>query len=833
MAQNNTALYLLSFNNYYNRIVKRFDTVEEYMEYSVFDPLVCNFNPADGIDTEHIFNIATLQVPPSADYVLAVNEAGEIVSRWFIVNASRVRGGQFRLALHRDLVADFYTETTNAPTYIERAMVSLQSKLIFNKENLQYNQIKKSEKLLKDETGTPWIVGYVAPNAFDTPITLTTNQSTTAYVPESPISYSDITNYANKNLSAIETVRGSLVGSVWHFAGNVIGSYQVGSWYMTYDQNALYSYGKSLYGTQAMATRWMFYGKETWQTEMVQTTTQFQQKFANVSNAPSILLNQAKACLDEDENRTYVGWSEYQTLLGMLDTWYVDSGTIFRIVKESNAKSVQIQYDNIRNGEYFNTVANIVGQFGDSHCDTIGLASTTPSKVGLEVYVDELSFRVETMSSPQIGTTITSTVSSLNDAPYKMFAIPAKLPTCDVLTGLGNSIKSSLTDYMGPKIATQLATQLSAGETSFIYDIQILPYLPVRSMLYEGSIVLGGTEGVDYTFIREEDKSGSGPIKSFILWATSSSFSFTLNGTGYQIAVPQSSAIDFKIDHETKFCRLVAPNYSSVFEFKPTSNMGVSGFEINATYKPYQPYIHVNPLFNENGLYGGDFNDNRGLICSGDYSFPILTNAWQSYQIQNKSYYDSFTRQIENLDVNYQLQYDQMKKAGTVNAITSGISGATAGAMSGSLGGPIGGTIGAGVGFMAGLGASIYGLNADLDFLSKQQQETRNYTRDQFALSLQNIRALPSTISKISAFDINNKSFPFVEFYTATTEEETALRNKITYNSMTVNVIGKITDYVGPTPTFIQGSVIRLDDLGEDYHLAVAIADEIHKGVYI
>ena len=50
---------------------------------------------------------------------------------------------------------------------------------------------------------------------------------------------------------------------------------------------------------------------------------------------------------------------------------------------------------------------------------------------------------------------------------------------------------------------------------------------------------------------------------------------------------------------------------------------------------------------------------------------------------------------------------------------------------------------------------------------------------------------------------------------------------------MTIGAIGTIADYQKDTPTFIQGSVIRLESLGEDYHLITAIANEIHEGVYI
>lgn len=97
MATNNSILYLLSYNNYFNRRVLREAAiganVNAYSSYFVYEPLVCNFNPADGIDTEHIFNVPYIANTPAADYCVVTDTKNKIVSRWFIVNATRERGG--------------------------------------------------------------------------------------------------------------------------------------------------------------------------------------------------------------------------------------------------------------------------------------------------------------------------------------------------------------------------------------------------------------------------------------------------------------------------------------------------------------------------------------------------------------------------------------------------------------------------------------------------------------------------------------------------------------------------------------------------------------------
>ena len=49
---------------------------------------------------------------------------------------------------------------------------------------------------------------------------------------------------------------------------------------------------------------------------------------------------------------------------------------------------------------------------------------------------------------------------------------------------------------------------------------------------------------------------------------------------------------------------------------------------------------------------------------------------------------------------------------------------------------------------------------------------------------------------------------------------------------MTINVIGKIPDYLGPNETYIQGKPIRLN-IENDNHMAEAISYELQRGVYI
>ena len=53
----------------------------------------------------------------------------------------------------------------NSTAYVEKGLLAQNNPLIFNKEGMLLNQIKKEEVLLKDNSQVPWLVAYIAKNA--------------------------------------------------------------------------------------------------------------------------------------------------------------------------------------------------------------------------------------------------------------------------------------------------------------------------------------------------------------------------------------------------------------------------------------------------------------------------------------------------------------------------------------------------------------------------------------------------------------------------------------------------------------------------------------------
>jgi len=304
---------------------------------------------------------------------------------------------------------------------------------------------------------------------------------------------------------------------------------------------------------------------------------------------------------------------------------------------------------------------------------------------------------------------------------------------------------------------------------------------------------------------------------------------FYVSRSSFSTVIEQEISVDKskKVVSNCYMWRLVSPNYQGAFDFNIAKNGGkVSSFNVFCTYKPFTPVIKVAPDFN--WLYGTEFQDNRGLICAGDFSLPRASDAWESYQLQNKNYQNIFNRDIQHLDFMQSIEMRNQIISGAVGILADASKGATAGGyVAGGIGAIAGGIIGAGV---SGAGFAI-----DVDTLARTQRENRQLAIDKFNYQLGNIKALPYTLTKVGSFDIISKIFPFVEEYSCSEEEITAFERKIQYDSMTVMKIGTLREYAGFNADlhYFKGQLIRNDKIADDSHVLNAIYEELLKGVYI
>lgn len=787
-------LTLLSYNNYYNRIVKRHETLDDYYndgaQFSA-DIVGVNFNPNDGVSTSQIVN-ADFTASIAPDYALLM-DGNTIISRWYIIECVRTRGGQYNLDLLRDLVADCYDKVLSAPMFIEKASLSRNDARIFNNENMTFNKIKTSERLLRDSTRIPWIVGYIARDTSDTPVSIAAEDIAIDY---------DLT---------------SLNEYQYH-------SYDISNPYkMSY-----YDFTAKMYFSKPSSV--VFYHQAGWDANGYAKVPQLEipEGFESVSfsGTGTYCIRKAGIAVKSNEEESLALKQIPEHTVG--ENWITGSYDITKVPKSNAIDLSDEEGKIIKAGDdyyrihYHTTLTNrtlatinSTSAYGVrirkmiEKCDKFNADTLLAEPIGAIEYIANAAYLTyEPIFIDSFSVSITSKRRHTSDVPYDIFAMP--YGDVDFVGVIGNPTMSAA-------VAMSMARQLTVDLGSQLYDIQILPYCPWKTFA-GGLVFTKAEEGKDYNWITSSD----GTRHSVLLWVEKASFTTELPTT-INIKVPDDP-IEFKIANECDKYRIVSPTYNGEFEFSATKNNGVYGFTANCTYKPYNPFIRIVPEFKN--LYGKEFKDGRGCICQGDFSLPQIGSEWTQYQINNKNFLNAFNRQIQNMETNNAVQRELEKWQVAGGVLSAAGTGAAAGAMVGrSTGAAIGGVV-------SGVSSAVAGL-ADIRLNERLRTEALDYTKDQFGYQLGNIAALPYTLANIGAQTIISKYFPFLEYYTATEIEKEALRNKIKYNGMTVMTIGTIEEFQQPTPTYIKGKLIRLEGVEEDFHFVNALANELYKGVFI
>lgn len=961
-----TSLLLLHYNNYFNRTIKKLNSINEYQQadQNSASCLNINFNPADGINTSVILGYGTNPTNIFADganydYLIVYDSDDAnlpILSRWFIQEIDRKRGGQYELVLRRDVITDNYEAVLDATTYIEKGQVSAGNNFIFNKEGMLFNQIKQSEEQLKDASGCAWLVGYIAKNANATNVTINYDPADQNVV---KVSASNIDNWFQS--------LGILPGTPF-LADPYDISYRT-AWQAGTDFVYHYACRTYIYGTGAFSSeddlRWV--GNDAIRAGW----------YASRNEVGNALLNAYNS----------LGLSAFKAAL--IDLAGCHSSTEVTNIKNFDGKTIKTN-----DGKYYRISVKEGGTYqtkntavvaGNNLYNLMSSAVVLARVFGSHTTPDSSSFKYSFKCSQYVVTAsedkavavkanISSTRIKTNDGLFDIIAMPYPLKNETVKINYG-AYSIDVNNAVSMATMTAIATNLVPGQG--IYDIQLLPYCPVQRFINSaggGLRVDPDRAGADFDWIL--DGSSDDAKIGIVFYVPESQFTFDINkslywnqyrvidgftplsempapynnfqpnvsyvltsaqyttpfsqckiDTGYynkitfnkinkktgeivdtllgssflitpvseqyaliscsycpvegsqgwttpwnwgsgasgstyipydlddvylEIIINTSSfnvtlptyvkqlvkqpvfnseingAFAMKIDNECNLYRLVSPNYQGEFEFSPVKNGGVDRFNVDCTYKPYNPYIHVNPDFG--GLYGDDYNDSRGLICQGDFTVGMISDAFETYELNNKNYQQIFNRQIQNMDVSNEIARAEQG----VKSVTGTITGAVGGAVAGGM---IGGGYGAAAGAIVGGVTGMVGGIADYYNLDKQLKENKSYAADMYNFNLQNVKALPYTLTRCTALTFNNKLFPFIEKYTCTDEEKEAFIKKLQHDGMTVNAVDQIRNYTDQEGKFVRGLVIRFDQgkntLSDDTRMANEIYDEIKKGVYI
>lgn len=813
-------LYFLTYNNYYNRKVKYKTNLQDYLKHKVGELIDCKlFNTNDGVSTSQTYSKSDLSAIP--DYLVVCDEMDNIISRWFVTEAVHNRKGQYIFSLRRDLVVDYMSNILDADVFIEKGPLTLNDPMLYNSENIGFNQIKKKQISIKDYTGIPWIVGYIAKSqkivgpknnqGNDTAVTVSNNYDKTYNIIVQDLENWEYYNYISSG-----------------YKGVLSYIYIVRTRYSLPD-NAHYMYLHfGSYVDLSTATKeGGFEFNPYLQVVMKKTTpvlTSLNLHNDLIKKFPNYLetLNNSADPIYNTNNTTL---QEIRSLEGK--TLYESNTKKAYVIKIIHGAVVNDPEVDVTTNGLYTTMYNMISSL-DGYTvpgDSSSSGSTSDSWLAVSVQKCDYYIHLEETARTNIeeySYIIPDNRIKTQKVPYDIFAIPYGEMKF-VYTALSNNVKQSSLDA-----ANLVISDIAKQPDSIIYDLQLLPYCPIAlNKDGNGHVVLPSDPYTNPDTQFTDIKDGSGNQVSFILYTAQDSLSQMVT-LGDDSIIAEEDPIAMKIRSQTEYTRFCSPNYNGIFEFNPQKNLGLSDIYIYCTFKPFNPYIQIMPGFDELGLYGGMFKDVRGLICGGNFSLTRATDQWIAYELNNKNYQNMFNREIESLDFNNAIQ----NRHAIVNAITGTMSNTVSGGIMGNtIGGPVGGAVGASV---MGAGSVITGV-ADVLEGAAIRAEARDLKFDMFGYQLGNIKALPASLTRVDSFNIQNNIFPYIEVYDCTDAEKEAFRKKIKYNGMTVMRIGRYGDFVETVNTnencYIKGSLIRCD-IQDDTHTFNALADELNTGFY-
>ena len=803
--------FYFKFNNYYNRKIIFYDSLDDYElnseAYGIIEDV--NFNPNDGLNAHLIVNTNKLtgrgEFDNIPDYlVITEHESTEIMARWFILSVNRTTGNQYDFTIRRDVISDHFETLKNCPIYVNKGYLKESDPLIFNDEGLTFNQIKVSDELINDTYhDTAWVIGYMdnsasANDITGTPVDAPANYKTLAQIATiigGNMTEQDLIDAINGSIEfnadnkfkIFYSKRAELQTAV--FAENIAnGDLAFNEIYY----NPASYWGQYPVGDKLpMSVGWgdIVTNNQTWLNNNTNIILNAILNHHGVKYHTTSELNDLGLILRDENNNIILYGGRYYHL---------------RMVAQGTS---QIKFD-------FNSK---IGEFAQMTQDAGWTTIYDNGLYYIEFQAMTFTLQLEEIATTAIKTNISSTHNTLRDAPFSAFAIPfnTKQPFY-----YGGHYFDHITGDSVLDIVNAIAKALT---TSKLYDLQLVPYCPIDWGIDNWDLSPTGgdyrVENVDYNLIKDSEDNPVGVI----YYLKQSNFKTTISK---QLHIKDN----LKVDSNCRFYRLCSPNYNGVFDFNLAKNGGsISAFYVEGTLKPYNPYFRITPDFNM--LYGANYNDGRGLICGGDFSLPIMSSAWENYQVQNKNFRSIFAREIQNLSVSQKQEAFLQNLQAGAGVVTGGTAGAIAGAQFGGVYGAIGGAV-------IGTGAGLVGGAIDIAMGNERRKEQRDYMIDRFNYSLMNIKALPESLAKNSAFTINNKLQPFIELYEPTPEEIEAFKNKIEFDGMTVNRIGYLVEFYDPENMhYFKGQLIRwnYENVSKriDSSVVNAIGEELLKGVYI
>mgnify|MGYP003312062735 CR=1 FL=1 len=157
-----TYYFLKDYNNYFNRTVKLYSTLDDYLtnveDYVILEDV--SYNPGDHV-TGFIRGIQwTANETWTPNYLLVVGANNLIISRWFITDFIFTSFETYDAQLRRDLLVEHYPSIMNSPCFVKKGWTVPEDPLYFNKEDFICNEIPDRQDFIVDKSCCSWLTIY-------------------------------------------------------------------------------------------------------------------------------------------------------------------------------------------------------------------------------------------------------------------------------------------------------------------------------------------------------------------------------------------------------------------------------------------------------------------------------------------------------------------------------------------------------------------------------------------------------------------------------------------------------------------------------------------------
>ena len=535
-------LILKGYNNYFNRIVKKLGSTAAYKSAvtNYLDISNMNFNPNDGVTTQLILGKGELNWENNdghtPDYLVAYsvsNNVETIESRWFVIECERTRGGQYQIALKRDVLADFENEYMDAPCFVEKGVINdVNNPLLYNNENNILNQIKQKETLIKDTSNCAWLVGYMKKDATSN-VSGVLSQDLNNYRSASTLGFKDCIQYIDANGEYVGSPTKTAVSKdgtmmiyfkinhrpEYAYEGKVKG-------YADYTENPFVFDGTSNNNYNGVASCALDSSQDGWNADDAykKDVKKINEK-VNTANSAARTKYQTmvNTCVPAlyTQHAIYKGDDDILNYNGTLISY---SSKVWRLhiqkASEITSYNTTFTYSDGTAAEqaakaFFSQIATDVSTL------TLNTSSLSSQKVAFQF---ETNIYTITASEEQVAETITATIPGVsnrkqtNDALFDIFAIPYNPDPTVSYKFKYNGNTYELNSEVSLLMANLLIADLGLGEQGNAYDLQLLPYCPIDVTSYP----INCGSGTNKTFSMIMD--GNSKPKSFIVFPTESNF---------------------------------------------------------------------------------------------------------------------------------------------------------------------------------------------------------------------------------------------------------------------------------------------------------------------